>query len=143
MRKNIYLAMLVILVSGIAAGFFAGRHYAEQRFHRMIKEGPQRLEELLTERLVQALKLSREQMPAIREPVRRLAEDFEAGFKTHRAGMEKRAEQMFAEIRPLLDPSQQNILDHMTAEDLRPRPPRPPRDDHRPPPPPPPPPPHP
>jgi len=133
MKKHIYLAMLIILVSGIVLGYLAGGHVVQRRFHRMIKEGPQRLEELMVERLGQTLRLESSQMTAIREPVRRLAEDFEAGFRAHRHEMDMRAVQLFSEIRPFLDPDQQEILDQMTAEDLRPRPPRPPGGKHPPP----------
>jgi hypothetical protein len=94
----------------------------------MIQEGPKRLEEMMTMRLSEKLHLSENQVPSVLEKVHQLAEDFDKSFESHRESMDARIDKLLRDIRPLLNPDQQKVLDGMTADDLTPRlPPRPPQ----------------
>lgn len=123
MRVKAYAAMLVILGSGLLAGFFAGQFYNEYRVHQMMREGPGRLEGMMMARLSERLQLTTDQQQPVQDKVRQLTADFEKAFDSQRKVMDERSGRLLTEIRPLLNPEQQKILDGMTVEDLKPRPP--------------------
>ncbi len=121
MQLKIYSAMAVILVSGLVIGFFAGQHCARQHMLRMMREGPKHMESILTAKLAKKLDLTATQLPAAREKVRQMAADFERLLQSHRHEMDQRTEQLLQDMRGILAPEQQKLLEGMTADDLKPR----------------------
>lgn len=134
MKMKIYGALLIVFISGLSTGFLLGQHVDRTRMHFLMQRGPKQLEGLLMERLARQLNLSPVQTPAIHAKVSLVVNEVEHEFRQRGEVMRSRMTRLLADIRPLLDPEQQKILDRMDADDLRPGPP-PPRRGHRPPPP--------
>ena len=134
MKTKIYGALLIVFLSGLCAGFFGGQYYDRARVHYMMQRGPEHFEAMLMERLARQLDLDKAQKPEIRAKVVVVVNEMDAEFRQRGDGMRARMMRLLTEIRPLLNAAQQNILDRMDVDDLRPGPP-PPHDGHRPPPP--------
>lgn len=128
MKTRILLAAIIVLLSGLIIGFFAGQEYAERRINRFIRGGPDPFEQMLTARLTVMLRLNRDQITAVREKTRVVMQEFEKEARARDSVVRSRMTQLMKDIRPLLDENQQRILDGMTVDDLRMGPPRePPR----------------
>jgi uncharacterized protein YneF (UPF0154 family) len=135
MKIKIYGALVIIFVSGLSIGFFLGQYVDRTRMHHLMQRGPERVEEMITDRLVRHLDLDVTQTEAVRNKVGQVVSQAEGELRRQRDVMRGKMAHLLTEIRPLLNASQQQILDRMDADDLRPGPP--PRADQRPPPPPP------
>lgn len=120
--------MLILFVSGLCVGFFAGRYHERVRMHQLMQRGPERLEEMILHRLSEQLHLDPGQQQAVRERVALMTREAECQMRERGEVMRKRMTRLLEEIRPGLTPSQREILDRMDADDLRPGPPPPPPD---------------
>jgi hypothetical protein len=125
MKTKTYVAMLVILASGIIIGFHLGQYWAERCVRQMMSKGPEHLEQMMVRRLSEKLSLTEHQIPPVRERVRLLTEGLERSFQEHRKIVDDRVVGLLQDIRPFLNPEQQHVLDRMGADDLRPGPPLP------------------
>ena len=135
MNTKIYGALLIVFVSGLSIGFLLGQYVDRTRVHFLMQRGPEQLEGMLMERLARQLNLSSAQKPEVHAKVGVIVLELENEFRQRGEGMRSRMTRLLTEIRPLLDPEQQKILDRMDADDLRPGPPPPPpHEEHRPPP---------
>lgn len=123
MRTRIYGAVLIVFVSGLSIGFFVGQYVDRSRMHHLMLRGPEGIEEMITARLVRHLALDGSQTQAVRAKVTVVARQADADFRTQGDMMRARMTNLLAEIRPLLNASQQALLDRMDADDLRPGPP--------------------
>jgi uncharacterized protein YneF (UPF0154 family) len=127
MKIRLLLALIVVFLSGLIIGFFAGQDFAKRQIHQFIKGGPEPMEHMLVSRLTELLGLSRDQIPAIQEKVVLVTRSFQEDRVKHGEIIRARMTELLNDIRPLLNETQQRILDKMDADDLRPGPPpRPP-----------------
>jgi len=129
----IYATLMIVFVSGLSLGFFLGQYVDRTRMHHLMQRTPDRLEEMITSRLTKHLDLDKGQTQAVREKVGIVVKQSEAEFRKQGDVMRTRMTNLLAEIRPLLNASQQSLLDRMDADDLRPGPPPPPQEGPRPP----------
>ena len=142
MKTRIYGALLIVFMSGLSIGFFVGQYVDRAQMHHLMRGGPVGVEAMITGRLVRHLDLDGAQTQAVRAKVGVVIKQADAEFRRQGDTMRVRMTTLLAEIRPLLNASQQALLDRMDADDLRPGPPPgegrggppsapPPQDDHK------------
>jgi len=135
MKTKIYGALLLVFVSGLGIGFILGQFFDRTRMHHLMQRGPERVEEMITDRLARHLDLNESQTQAVRAKVGMAVRQADVELRRQGDVMRARMTTLLTEIRPLLNATQLKVLDRMDADDLRPGPP--PHEGTRPPPPPP------
>ncbi len=121
-KMKIYIAMVIVFLSGAVIGFFGGQVYVKWRVEAMRRRGPEVLQQFLRGRFKKRLHLREDQMPAIEEAIRRTVQDMDELRHQHGTTVRARMEEALSEIRPVLTPEQQQILDQMSLADLLPGP---------------------
>jgi hypothetical protein len=123
MKMKFYGVFLVIFASGLTIGYFLGQYVDRIRMHHLMQQGSQRIEAMISDRLIHHLDLDTTQAQAVRAKVEVVIVQAESEFRRQGDMMRSRMTNLLAEIRPILTVSQQAILDRMDADDLRPGPP--------------------
>jgi hypothetical protein len=125
MKAKLYGALVTVLLSGLCIGFFLGQYYDRSRMHRLMQRGPGRIEMMITDRLVHHLDLNGAQEQAVRAKVALAVRQADEELRQRGDVMKARMTALLVEIRPILSAPQQDILDRMDVDELRPRPPPP------------------
>jgi hypothetical protein len=127
-KMKICIAIVIVFLSGAVIGFFGGQVYVQWRVEAMRQRGPEALQQFLRGRFKKRLHLREDQMPTIEEVIRKTVQDMDKLRRQHGATVWARMEETLSEIRPVLTPEQQQVLDQMSMADLLPsrehRPPR-------------------
>ncbi|MDD2236965.1 MAG: hypothetical protein PHG65_07140 [Kiritimatiellae bacterium] len=132
------LPLLVVFISGLIIGLFAGQHMMHLRIRRIMKNGPQHFEETFIRRLSHELDLRPDQVSAMEPILKKTLSTMETIREKSIAEFENNLNTTLHSLHPLLDPEQQTKLNTMDARDFRPDSPPMPPPPKRPPPPPPP-----
>lgn len=126
MKAKLYTALLVVFISGLCIGFFAGQYLDRQRVHHLMQRGPERIERVMIDRLASQLDLDAKQRQFVAGRVGALARAMDEEHRLRGQAVRERMLALLTDIRPVLNPGQRTILDTINVDDLRPRPPLPP-----------------
>jgi uncharacterized protein YneF (UPF0154 family) len=121
MKTKIWLALAIVLLSGLIIGFFAGQKYEHHHIHRLMSRSPEHYEQELMTRLTKGLALSETQIPLVHEKVMTVAQASEQSCREQKTIMRERMTILLKDIRPLLSTNQQRVLDELDVDALRPR----------------------
>jgi hypothetical protein len=140
-KWKIWVALLVLFVSGVLIGSVGTRMYVRHKLSGIFSRERPAVRNLFVRRLTRELDLTREQMEEIERIANRAAEDFHELHTQHRSQAEALFDESASEIKKHLSPAQQEQFDElrkrMKARSQR-RSKGPPHRGHPPPPPPPP-----
>ena len=121
MKTKIWLALVIVFLSGLIIGFFAGQQFEHHHIHRLMSRGPEHFEQELMTRLTKGLALSEAQVPLVREKVKTVAQASGQSCREQKTIMRERMTNLLKDIRPLLGENQQRALDELDVDMLRPR----------------------
>ncbi len=150
-KWKIWVALLVLFVSGVLIGSVGTRMYVRHQLSSIFSRERPAIRNLFVRRLTRELDLTREQRQEIEEIASRAAEKFYDLHSQHRAEVEAILDQSASEMKKHLSPAQQEQYDELRKRmkarhkkrwhgpPRRGHPPPPGMLEHRPPPPPPPP----
>lgn len=123
MKTKLYIALIIVFLSGLAIGFVVGQQANHWQIQRLLRQGPKPLEQMLTDRLAQKLALTPGQVAEVRNKVTLMIEEMDLARRTEGEAIQARMRRLLEDIRPLLNPAQQTPLDDLRPDDLRPDPP--------------------
>lgn len=124
MKMKLYGALLIVFVSGLCAGYVLGQHVDRLRMRHLVQRGPERMEMFISERLNRHLGLDDVQKREVQVKVAAVIQQAHEDMNRQGEMIRARMTGLLTDIRPLLNPAQQRILDRMDIDDLRPGPPR-------------------
>ena len=142
-KWKIWVALLVLFVSGVLIGSVGTRMYVRHKLTGIFARERPAVRNLFVRRLTRELDLTREQREEIEQIASRAAEKFHELHREHRSQAEDLFDQSASEIKKHLSPAQQEQFDELRKrmkERHKRRRHGPPHGGHPPPPPPPPPP---
>jgi hypothetical protein len=119
---KMWLATIVVFLSGTVVGFFGGQMYLHWRVEKMIRRGPVALQEFMLKRMTFYLHPSVDQVQALSDVLGRVAQEVDQRREQGMAQEWTLTRQKLQEMQPPLTPEQQQVLDRMRLADLLPGP---------------------
>ncbi len=123
MKMNRSFSLLIVFISGLVIGVFAGQFILHLRFMHIMRKGPQKIERFFLRQLTDKLSLTDQQIAAVEPITRDTVFHIDNLRKQSMATAEEKVDEMLRSLRPFLDEKQQAVLDTLTAKDMRPGPP--------------------
>ena len=120
-RTKLWLAVMVVFLSGLIIGGLGGMTLAKYHIKQMIRQGPKEMHHMVLRYLNRELDLSEEQKRAVKKVMAGVQKSAVELQKQYRPQMKKMMDTALDEIRPLLTPEQQTKLDRIKAEGLMPK----------------------
>jgi hypothetical protein len=120
--SKMWIAMVVVFLSGGVVGFFGGQMYLHWRVERMLRRGPVALQEYMLRRMTLYLHPSVDQSRALNDVFGRVAQQVDLRREKGIAEEWTAIKQELQQMQPPLTPQQQQELDRMNFNDLLPGP---------------------
>ncbi len=121
-RTKMWIATVVVFLSGIVVGFYAGQMYLHWRVEKTIRRGPAALQEYMLKRMTLYLHPTADQVQPLQEVLRRVARQVEQRREKGMAEQWTMTKQELEQMQPSLTPPQRQVLERMKLADLLPGP---------------------